>query len=621
MADKSGFLEELKRRHVWRVAVAYAVAAWLLVQVATQVFPFFNVPNWFVRVVVILLAIGFPVAVAFAWIYEVTPEGIRRTAPADSPDARPEHAARDIGRKLNAVIVVVLVLAVALMGWRLLALRYDSSGAGSQAVAATSASPATSSAAVAAAPLKAAPAAAFNPPKGTLVVLPFKNLSGDKSQQYFSDGITEELTGALGQNPSLRVIAWDTASKYRDAKQSATDIGRVLDVANVLHGSIAREGGEVRISVELVSAVTGYELWSQHYDDSFANIFAVQDKVSQAIAQALQVKFAQTDLPQGGTSNPQAHELVLKGRALLDKYDATSIEAARKDFEQAIALDPNYADAHALLSHALLDLTEHSDLPLKAALPRARTEAEKAVALDPNNADAWVALGNADASTDPPQFAKAKTEYQKALALDPSNLAAHVNYGNVLPLKPGLAEYEEATQLDPDNAAAWNNLAAGDQDLGDWAQMVTVAQALIRIDPASVDGAFYLAYAYQQLHQYAKMVAAFDRVKPATPVDREQVTTGRLVYRVVADPAQRPQALAALKSLSGHQFNVDVAGNLIQMYSSLGEHAAVLPLLETFCPANPTACSDLAISPMYTALRADPRFQKLVKKYNTVTVQ
>jgi TolB-like protein len=559
--------------------------------------------------------------VAFAWIYEVTPEGIRRTAPADSPDARPEHAARDIGRKLNAVIVVVLVLAVALMGWRLLALRYDSSGAGSQAVAATSASPATSSAAVAAAPLKAAPAAAFNPPKGTLVVLPFKNLSGDKSQQYFSDGITEELTDALGQNRALTVIAWDTASRYRNGDAEPTEVGKALNVANLLHGSIEREGDQVRVIAELVNTRSGAQLWSHHYDDSFANIFAVQDKVSQAIAQALQVKFAQADLPQGGTSNPQAHELVLKGRALKDKVDAASFTAARKAFEQAIALDPNYADAHALLSRALLDLTEYSDLPLQATLPRIRAEAGKALALDPNNADAWVALGNADASTDPSQFAKAKTEYQKALALDPSNAAAHDDYGNVLPLKPGLAEYEEATQLDPDSASAWNNLTAGDQDLGDWAQMVTAAQALIRIDPASVDGAFYLAYAYQLLHQYQKMVAAFDRVKPATPVDREQVTTGRLVYRAVADPALRPQALAALKALSRHQSSPDVAGNLLTMYASLGEHAAVLPLLETLCPANLAACSDLAISPMYTALRADPRFQKLVKQYNTMTVQ
>jgi len=623
VAEKSGLFEELKRRHVWRVAVAYAVAAWLLVQVATQVFPFFDIPNADVRLVVILLAIGFPVAVAFAWIYEVTPEGIRRTAPADSPDARPEHAARDIGRKLNTVITVVLVLAVALMGWRLLALRHDSPAASSQAVAAATSAPlATSSPTVAAAAPKVTPAA-FNPAKDTLVVLPFKNLSGDPKQQYFSDGITQELTGALGQNPALRVIAWETASTLRDSALTARAVGEKLNVANILHGSIAREGGEVRISVELVSAVTGYELWSQHYDDTFANIFGVQDKVSQAIAQALQVKFAQADLPADGTSNPEAHELVLKGRALMDKFDAASFAAARKDFEAAIALDPNYADAHALLSHALLVLTQRSDLSLPATLPQIRAEAEKALALDRNNTDARVELGVADEdeAADPSGRAKAKAEFQKVLALDPSNVAAHIDYGILLPLKQNVAQTQEATQLDPDNATAWNNLATTYLDLGDWAQMVTAAQALIRLDPASADGAFYLAYAYQQLHQYDSMVAAFDLVKPATPVDREQVTTGRLAYRAVADPALRPPALAALKSLSRHQSNPDVAANLLTMYASLGEHGVVLQGLETLCPATPAACNDLAISPLYTALRADPRFQKLVNKYNSVTVQ
>ncbi|TAM99932.1 MAG: tetratricopeptide repeat protein [Rhodanobacteraceae bacterium] len=614
MADKSGLFEELKRRHVWRTAVTYAVASWLLIQIATQVFPFFNIPNWAVRLIVLLVVIGFPIAMALAWAYEITAEGIRRTVPAGSPAARPEHESRQIGRKLNTLTIAILIVAVALLGWRLLIVRHGE--ATPQAVAA--AVPASAPAKVAEVPARTA---AFNPSKDTLVVLPFKNLSGDSKQQYFSDGITEELTNALGQNPALRVTAWETAATLRDPKLTAHDVGEKLNVANILNGSIAREGDEVRVTAELVSAVTGLQLWSQHYDDSFANIFAVQDKVSQAIAQALQVKFAQTDLPQGGTSNPEAHDLVLKGRALMDKYDAASFEAAHKDFEAAIALDADYADAHALLSHALFVLTERSDLPLKATLPQIRAEAGKALALDPRNADAWVALGVADASSDPPQFARARDDYRKALALDPSNVAAHLDYGNLLPLKQGVAEYQKATQLDPANAAAWNNLAVQYQDLGDWAQMVTAAQALVRLDPASVDSAFYLAYAYQQLHQYAPMAAAFDLVKPATPVDREQVTTGRLVYRAVADPALRPQALAALKSLSRHQSNTDVAGNLILMYASLGEHAALLQLLETFCPAQPLGCNDLAVSPMYTALRADPRFQKLVKKYNTVTVQ
>jgi serine/threonine-protein kinase len=617
-----GFLEELKRRHVWRTAVTYSVASWLLIQIATQVFPFFNIPNWAVRLIVLLVVIGFPIAMALAWAYEITAEGIRRTEPADSPAARPEHEQRQIGRKLNTLTMGILIVAVALLGWRLLVVRHAEPATESEAgAAATSASPATSSPAVAAAAPKVAPAAAFNPAKDTLVVLPFKNLSGDPKQQYFSDGITEELTNALGQNPALRVTAWETASTLRDHQLTARDDGEKLDVANILNGSIARAGDEVRVTAELVNAVTGQQLWSQHYDDAFANIFAVQDKVSQAIAQALQVKFAQADLPQGGTTNSEAHDLVLKGRALLDKFDAASFEAARKDFEQAIALDPNYADAHALLSRALFDLTQRSDLPLKAVLPQVRAEAEKALALDPKNADAWVVLGNADVSSDPPDRAKAKAEFRKALALDPSNASAHIDYGLLLPLKQDVAQAQEATQLDPDNATAWNNLATDDQDLGDWAQLVTAAQALIRLDPASVYGAFYLAYAYQQLHQYDKMVAAFDLVKPATPVDGELVTTGRLVYRAVADPSLRPRALAALKALSRHQSNPYVAANLVGMYASLGEHAALLQTLETFCPAQPVGCNDLAINPFYTALRADPRFQKLVKRYNAVTVQ
>ncbi|MEO6925988.1 MAG: hypothetical protein ABI129_04900 [Rhodanobacter sp.] len=609
-------MEELKRRHVWRVAVAYAIVAWLLVQIATQVFPIFHMPDWTAQLVVLLVVLGFPVAVTFAWVYEITPDGVRRTEPAGSTEARPEHENRQIGRKLNTVIIAVLVAAVALMGWRLLAVPHGEAASGGKVIEAT-ATP------VASAMRKSAVAvqtAAFNPPADTLVVLPFKNLSGDPKQQYFSDGITEELTGALGQNPALRVIAWDTASKYRDTSESAPAIGAALNVANVLHGSIQREGEEVRISVELVNAVTGYELWSQHYDDSFANIFQVQDKVSQAIAQALQVKFAQADLPAGGTRNTQAHELVLKGRALRDKFDATSSTAARRDFEQAIQLDPNYAEAHAWLAHALIVLTQRSDLPLAATLPTVRAEAEKALALDPRNADAWVALGIVDMSTDPPDLAKAREAYRKALALDPSNATAHLDYALALPLKQQLAQAQEATLLDPANATAWNNLASTAQDLRDWPQMIQASDAMLRLDPATVGSAFYLAFAYQQLHQNDKIESAFAAVKPATAIDRQQVAAGQLTYRALADPTLRPQALAALKDLSRHESRLDVAGNLMQMYLALGETAPALHLLDGLCAAIPVGCSDLAISPLYLALRTDPRFQKLSKKYTTVTL-
>lgn len=589
-----GFFERLKQHHIYRVVVVYAIACWVLMQLANSLFPDFGLPRHDVPILIVVLLLLFPIVLVVAWTL------IKPRDPAKYTTWQRIHW------KLGAALSVAVVTLVVISGFY--AWHFAEQHAARLAAEQTTA--------------QAKPAApTFNPPPNTLVVLPFTNLSGNPKQQYFSDGVTEELTDALGQNPALRVIAWDTAAKYRNSTQSAAAIGKQLNVANLLHGSILRVGNEVRVTAELANTVTGYQRWSAQYDKSFKDIFAVQDQVSEAIADALQIKFAEADLPAGGTANPEAHDLVLKGRALEDKQDAASLDTARKDFEQAIALDPNYAEAHALLSHVTLTLTELSELSLKDNLPQIRAEAEKAVALDPRNADAWVALANADISSDPPRIGKARIEYRKALALDPSNASAHVDYGNVLPLKPGLAEEQEAAQLDPDNAIAQNNLASSYPDLGDWAQTATAAQAMIRLDPADVDGAFSLALAYQHLHQYDLMIAAFDLVSPTTTIDRQQVNTGRLVYQAVANPALRPQALAAIEKLKQYQSNQDVAGNLLGMYASLGEHQALLQMLEAFCPADPVGCNDLAINPMYVALHGDPRFERLAKKYTTFTLQ
>ncbi|MGH8307769.1 MAG: hypothetical protein ACRER0_05785 [Gammaproteobacteria bacterium] len=588
-----GFFVRLKQHHIYRVAVGYGTAIAIGIQVVARAFPYFG---WTaaVPVVIIILIASFPVVIVLTWLL------VKPADPAQQTAWQKRHW------KLGAIVTPIVIAAVVVSG--IYAFKFTERHA-ARIVAEQAAAQAK----------LAAPA--FNPPADTLVVLPFQNLSGDPKQQYFSDGITEELTDALGQNPALRVIAWDTASKYRNSSASARDIGKALNVANILHGNIMREGGQVRIVVELINAVTGYQVWSHHYDDTFANIFTVQDQVSQAIAQALQVKFAQADLPAGGTRNPEAHELVLKARALAEKFDAASLKAARQDFEQALALDPDYADAHALLASALLELTQRSDLPLKTTLPIARAHAQKALALDPRNAPALVALGFADSSADPPDFAKARVEYRKALALDPSNAGAHVDYGTVLAMKPGLTEYREAILLDPDFVPAWNDLVVYAQDLGDWSQEITAAEAELRLDPKFVDSAFSLAYACQQLHRYNQMVPAFDRVQPATEVDKQQVAAGRLTYQALVNPALRPQALAALKALSRHASNQDVAGNLLQMYLALDETESALQLLESSCPADPIACNDLAINPMYSPLRADLRFQRLAKKYTTATLE
>ena len=630
--DKPGFFEELKRRHVWRIAVGYAVAAWLLVQIATQVFPFFNIPNWSVRLIVVVLAIGFPVAVVLAWVYEITPEGVRRTEPADSPAARPDYASRQIGRKLNAVIIAVLVLAVALLGWRLMVVRH--AGSTSRTLASTGSPDAAQRLRLQGLQTRTAEPArrvsdrdvanqsglgattptTFNPPADTIVVLPFANLGGDPKQQYFSDGITEELTNALGQNTGLKVIAWDTASKYRDSKQSATDIAKTLDVANALTGKILRQGDEIRVIVELVNARTGYQAWSRHYDDSLSNIFQVQDKITASIADALKVKFAAAHAAQ--TVDPEAHDLVLKARALMNKaHSATPYEQARALLEQAVALEPDYADAHALLARTLNDLTQFSTLSLKDALPQAREEANKALQLDPGNVDAILALASADLAED--RNAEARKGFQHAIELDPSNATAHLDYGIVLPPKARLAETLEAARLDPDNATAQNNLATFYMNAGEYQKALAPSLALANLAPHGVSSAFGLALNYALLHRDQDAAEAFDLVRPDTPLGRQLVAAGKLAYQSVLDPKMRPQALAAADAL--HQradLDPDSLYDLFMVYLVLDKKDIALDLLDRSCAPTPFSCNDFAVNPTYIPLRGDPRFEALEKKYN-----
>jgi TolB-like protein/Tfp pilus assembly protein PilF len=593
VAVRPSFFAELKRRNVLRAGVLYAGAAWALSQGIAQLGPLFDAPNWAMRAFVIACVIGFPFWVAFAWFYEFTPQGIRRESEV-TPSASMTHST---ARKLDFAIIGVLIVAVVLLASGYF-VRRNAPAATLAAAAASSAKP-------------------FNPPAGTLAVLPFTNLNGDPKQQYFSDGITEELTNALGQNTGLRVIAWDTASKYRDSKQSATDIGKGLDVASVLTGKIERQGDNVRVIVELVNAANGYQLWSDHYDDQLANIFQVQDKISGAIAAALKVKFADANAPR--RVNPQAYDLVLKARALMDRAaTAAPIEQARTLLEQAIGLDPGYAEAHAQLARVWFDLTYYSTLPLKDALPKLRAEAKLALALDPDNVRAIIELAITDVTEG--KRAEAKAGYQRALELDPSNALAHVAYGTMLPMQQGLAQTLEAVQLDPDYASAQNDLAAIYLDLGEYAQAVPPAQALLRLDPHSADSALGLALTYALLHRYAEAVKVFDLAQPETPLAKALIAAGRLAYQSVLDPARHAQALAAVEAL-GRRADLDPTslGDVLQLDLLLGEKDSVLERLSGFCAGARGPCSDLSVNPVWLPLRGDPKFEALVKQYDTVS--
>ncbi len=519
----------------------------------------------------------------FAWYYEFTPQGLKRESEVtgDSPNRQA------VARKLNFAIVGVLIVAVALL-------------ASGYFVERT--------------PIEAAAASAtFHPPADTLVVLPFANLGGDPKQQYFSDGITEELTNALGQNTGLKVIAWDTASKYRDSKESAADIGKQLNVANVLTGKILRQDNEVRVTVELVNAGNGYQVWANHYDDNLKNIFAVQDTISAAISDALKVKFAAARA--APTVNPEAHDLVLKARALMTHaHSATPYEQARDLLEQAIALQPDYADARAVLARALNDLIQYSTLSLKDALPKVRAEARKALQLDPGSVDAILALAAADLLEG--RNAEALQDFRRGIELDPSNAAAHLDYALLLPPKAALAEQLKAVRLDPDNATAQNNLAASYMNLGEYQKALAPSLAQAKLAPHSISAAFGLAVNYALLHRDRDAAEAFDLVHPDTALGKQLVAAGNLAYQSVLDPKRRPQALAAADALRQRaDLDPDSLYNLFMVYLVLDKKDVALDLLDRSCEPEPFACSDFAVNPTYIPLRGDPRFEALEKKY------
>src|SRR6185312_782588 len=445
-AEKPGFFEELQRRHVWRVAIAYALAGWLLVQVATQVFPFFSIPTWAVRLVVLLIVIGFPIAVICAWVYELTPEGIRRTAAADSPGARSEHQSREIGRKLNALIIAVLVLAVALLGWRLLVLRHASNAA-SLAASATSSpegaqrnSGTTSHATpdyAAGAAASGLQAAAQSIPEKSVAVLPFANESGEKDQQFFSDGLSEDLINALSQFAGLKVISRNSAFQFRDSHDSSAKIGKLLGVAHLLEGSVRRQSGEVRISAQLVNAAEGTVLWSQQYDRSYKDLFALQDAITEAVADALKARLltapgavVQSDRPPSG--NLDAYTAYLRGVTEYARVDEAGTQQASDAFQRAVAVDPHYAAAWAALSRARARMggTYQGGTAQQQAFTQARRASERALQLAPDlaaahSARSYLAYFEAD-------WSGAQTEARRALQLAPNDGDAKYLYGSLL---------------------------------------------------------------------------------------------------------------------------------------------------------------------------------------------
>jgi len=461
----SNFFAELKRRNVYKVAVAYAVVGWLLVQVATQVFPFFEIPNWAVRLVVLIIVVGFPISLVMAWAFEMTPEGIKRTEVADAMPATKKP-------KKHAWIYVVVIGAIISISLFFLG-RYS---AGTKAVTASHTELSSKS----------------------IAVLPFENLSSDKENVYFADGIQDEILTKLSTIADLKVISRTSTAKYASKPEDLKTVSQQLGVANVLEGSVQRAGEKVRVNVQLIDARADSHIWAKSYDGDAKDIFAVETEVSQQVADALRAKLSPAEaktIATAPTQDPTAYDFYLKGefefRLASSSLRQEQYDEAAAWYEKAIALDPKFAGAIAHLVFCRLNRHWFVENLTDPQLDELKGMTEHAINLQPDLPDAHVALG-LYYYFGYRQYEQALAEFARALQLQPNNTQA-LEYSGYVHRRLGqwqtcVVELKKALEVDPRNADVAGNLGQTYTLMREWNEAERACRNALSFDPHDVIG-------------------------------------------------------------------------------------------------------------------------------------
>ena len=512
--NPTNFLAELKRRNVYRAAVAYGVVAWFLTQLTTQVFPFFEIPNSAVRFVVIALAIGFPIAMLLAWLYELTPEGIVRTEDLDPVHAR--SVQRASGRILDFIIIGVLLLVIAMLivGRRPF---YRQTG---ESIS-----------------------------QKSIAVLPFENRSEDKPNAYFAEGIQDEILTRLSKIADLKVISRTSTQHYKSAPENLSKIAKELGVAHILEGSVQKSGDAVRVNVQLIKAVNDSHLWADTFDRKLTDIFSVESEVAKAIADQLRAKLTGQEeqiIAAKPTDNVEAYDAYLRGLAYTLKTTVTPANAlgAQKYLREAVRLDPRFALGWALLSfvdsNGYLTATLQ---PTVALREEAWQAAETALSLQPNLGEAiW-----------------AKGYYHYACLKD---YDAAVRY------------FEEARQLLPNNSSIPESLAYVTRRRGQWDRSEAYFKEAELLDPRNVNLLTQHATSYICLRRFPEALRKLDQVLNLTPDDAGILALKAAIAQAEGD---LPRAAALLTPLRSNADDSSTLGTRIYQATLERNPAQIIP--------------------------------------------
>jgi len=577
------FFGELKRRNVYKVAVAYAVVGWLLIQVATQVFPFLEITNWMIRLVILLTAFGFPVALIIAWAFELTPEGIKRT---EAADAAQQHSRGGVW------IAVVLIAAALSLGLFFLG-RYTAGTA----------------------PPRLSESATASNPQKSIAVLPLVNTSGDPSNEYFSDGLSEELIAVLAKIPELKVIGRSSSFFFKGKSSDSAAIGQKLGVANLIEGSVRKQGDRVRIVAELISAADGRSLWSETYDRELKDVFAVQAEIASKVAEQMKVKLLGERTHSDAAppnENLAAYNAVLQSDFYFQQLTAESVQRAIRSLEEAVRLDPNYALAYAKLSLAWRQYAaSFAANDNEQAYAQAKAAAEKAIKLapdqvEPHKAAGWLAI-NPDLD-----FAKAEKEFRRGLEISPGDAGVKSSLSYSLMAQGRFAEAEgplrDALSLDPLSIANWFNLGRLGVATNRSQEAEQAFQKALQIQPGVA-----------RAHAFLAALGA-TRNNPSSASEQAQQEPDGFWrdYALALAKQFQPDkcgADASLKSFA-EKFAIGGAYQVAILHAARKEPDQMFKWLDTACATRDSGLAQLAVEPFFRPCYNDPRFTALCQKLN-----
>jgi TolB-like protein/DNA-binding winged helix-turn-helix (wHTH) protein/Tfp pilus assembly protein PilF len=587
-AGPMSLVAELKRRNVFRVGVAYGIVAWLLVEMASVVLPALHLPDWALTLLVVLVVAGFPLALIVAWAFELTPEGIKRETAGDPALS----VTQQTGRKLDFAMIGLLAIAVVYFAVDKFVLEQTEVTA--DAVAS----------------------------EKTIAVLPFVNLSGDPKQEFFSDGISEELLNGLAKVKGLRVTSRTSAFAFKGMNASIPEIAEKLGVKHVLEGSVRMTADRVRITTQLIEVETDSHLWSESYDRKLGDIFAIQTEIATAIANALRVNLSSEErearrLASVRVVNPEAYRLYLLGRHHLNTWVPAEIDKAIHYFLQAIALDPQYAQAHVGLAKCYGESGYFGYMPPRKSVERERAAVALALDIDSNLAGAHKALATIYHYFDW-NWKKAEEEYQQAISLNSNYAEAHQFYTWFLVAMGRTEEAHtpsrRALTLDPLAITAYLTASDVFYFSRQYDRAITQLQEALDLYPNDPLALPRLSWSYVQKGMFKEAIGEIERAATLSPEYTENLWMLGHAYAVAGKTAAARKALDDLHALAEKKYVPPRGFALI--HTGLGENDEALEWLERAYQDRDGWMAMLQVHPKLDVLRGDPRFQDLLRRMN-----